>query len=179
MRLRPPIFVKLPHTPLVPLPLLHPSPVLPQVYWVDVDYLQLAAAAAQCGAHFTALLYIEAWQEEQHGWLAPLDTAAASAAAAAAEVAAGPGGNGSGSGAGAPNGSTKGSTGQRQVAAVERLLLDTYSQINEPDGIYAVARSHSMLSQVSEWAYHLSVAVLALGNGLGGVRACPCVGPAV
>lgn len=31
---------------------------------------------------------------------------------------------------------------------VERLLLDIYSQISEPDGIYAVARSHSMLAQV-------------------------------
>jgi hypothetical protein len=125
-----------------------------QVYWVDVDYLQLAAAAAQCGAHFTALLYIEAWQEEQHGWLAPLDTAAASAAAAAAEVAAGSSASASAIGGG--------STAERQVEAVERLLLDTYSQINEPDGIYAVARSHSMLSQVcAPLASALSMALCA------------------
>ena len=130
-----------------------------QVYWVDVDYLQLAAAAAQCGAHFTALLYIEAWQEEQHGWLAPLDTAAASAAAAAAEVAAG-----SSASASAVGGGGGGSSAERQVAAVERLLLDTYSQINEPDGIYAVARSHSMLSQVC--ARHLPLP-LAWHCGLG------------
>lgn len=31
---------------------------------------------------------------------------------------------------------------------VEHLLLDVYGQINEPDGIYAVARSHHMASQL-------------------------------
>ena len=31
---------------------------------------------------------------------------------------------------------------------MERLLLDIYGQINEPDGIYAVARSHEMTSQL-------------------------------
>lgn len=94
------------------------------MFWVDVDYLELAAAAARCGAHFTSLLYIEAWQEEQHCWLVPLS---ATGGPAGGQSVAGA------SGSGAPG--------------VERLLLDTYSQINEPDGIYAVARSHSMLSQ--------------------------------
>lgn len=31
---------------------------------------------------------------------------------------------------------------------MEHLLLDVYGQINEPDGIYAVARSHHMASQL-------------------------------
>ena len=31
---------------------------------------------------------------------------------------------------------------------IERLLLDIHGQINEPDGIYAVARSHEMASQL-------------------------------
>jgi hypothetical protein len=38
--------------------------------------------------------------------------------------------------------------GGEELARVERLLLDIYSQISEPDGIYAVARSHNMLAQV-------------------------------
>ena len=102
-----------------------------RVYWVEVDYLGLAAAAARCGAHFTALLYIEAWQEARHGWLAPLALG----------------------GAGQPlldgSGEAEGEeAGAGATAVVERLLLDTYSAISEPDSIYAVARSHGMLSQV-------------------------------
>ena len=31
---------------------------------------------------------------------------------------------------------------------VDELLLDMYSSINEPDGIYAVARGHNMMSQL-------------------------------
>lgn len=38
-------------------------------YWLDIDYLQVAAAALQCSAYFTALLYVEHWIEEQCGRL--------------------------------------------------------------------------------------------------------------
>lgn len=41
----------------------------PQVYWVDLDYLQVASAAIQCRAFFTALLYLEAWCEDKYGRL--------------------------------------------------------------------------------------------------------------
>jgi hypothetical protein len=92
------------------------------VYWLEIDYLQLAAAAARCGAHFTALLYIEAWQEARHGWLAPLGTPPPAAAASAA--------------------------GEGEAAVAQRLLLDVCSQISEPDAIYAFSRSHGLLSQV-------------------------------
>ncbi len=34
------------------------------------------------------------------------------------------------------------------LSAAERLLLDIYSSVNEPDGLYAVTRSHSALSQL-------------------------------
>ena len=37
---------------------------------------------------------------------------------------------------------------QSSRAVVDQLLLDIYSSINEPDGIYAVARGHSMMSQL-------------------------------
>ena len=36
-----------------------------QVYWLHMDYLQVAAAALRCGAPFTALLYVEHWCEER------------------------------------------------------------------------------------------------------------------
>lgn len=38
-------------------------------YWLDVDYLLVAAAALKCSAYFTALLYVEHWVEEQYGRL--------------------------------------------------------------------------------------------------------------
>lgn len=38
-------------------------------YWLDVDYLLVAAAALKCNAYFTALLYVEHWIEEQNGRL--------------------------------------------------------------------------------------------------------------
>lgn len=39
------------------------------MYWLDVDYLVVAAAALRCGACFTALLYLEHWCEAEHGRL--------------------------------------------------------------------------------------------------------------
>lgn len=84
-----------------------------QVYWVEADYLEVAAAAARCGAHFTALLYIEAWQEERHGWLVPLD---ASSAPSATTLLPGSGGAGSEGGSG----------GGAAMERVQRLLLDTF-----------------------------------------------------
>lgn len=38
-------------------------------YWLDIDYLLVAAAALKCSAYFTALLYVEHWIEEQYGRL--------------------------------------------------------------------------------------------------------------
>ena len=37
---------------------------------------------------------------------------------------------------------------QGRGAEVDELLLDIYSNINEPDSIYAVAKGHSMVSQL-------------------------------
>ena len=92
-----------------------------QVYWLEVGYMPLAAAAVRCGAHFTALLYLEAHCE-----------------AAAGRLRLPP-------------------PGSREGAPLERLLLEVYSSINEPDGIYAVARSHSLLSQVGGWGVCVGV----------------------
>lgn len=126
-----------PHPPPTPASPPFRTHAAQQVYWVDLDYLEVAQAAARCGAHFTALLYAEAWQEARHGWLVPL--AASSDVSKASVSGRRDGGEAAGEGSGAGAGWT---------AALEQLLLDIYSSINEPDGIYAVARSHSMLSQV-------------------------------
>ncbi len=40
-----------------------------RVYWLEVDYLAVAAAALRCAACFTALLYLEHWCEAAHGRL--------------------------------------------------------------------------------------------------------------
>ncbi len=40
-----------------------------QVYWLHLDYLEVAAAALRCAAPFTALLYLEHWCKAAHGHL--------------------------------------------------------------------------------------------------------------
>lgn len=40
-----------------------------KVYCLDLDYLLVARAAVSCGAHFTALLYVEQWLERTAGSL--------------------------------------------------------------------------------------------------------------
>ncbi|KAK9825683.1 hypothetical protein WJX81_003257 [Elliptochloris bilobata] len=86
-----------------------------QVYWLEVDYLAVAAAALRCGACFTALLYLEHWCEAAHGRLAL--------------------GNDQPLAAGG-------------LAEVDRLLLDAHAASGEPDGLYAVARSHKLAAQL-------------------------------
>lgn len=48
---------------------LHRVLALLQVYWLDIDYLEIAEAALHCAASMTALLYVEEWYKEQHGQL--------------------------------------------------------------------------------------------------------------
>ena len=36
-----------------------------QVYWLELDYLAVAAAALRCAASLTALMYVEYWCEQQ------------------------------------------------------------------------------------------------------------------
>ncbi len=42
-------------------------------YWLNLDYLLVAAAALRCSAYFTALLYAEHWIEDQYGRLVLTD----------------------------------------------------------------------------------------------------------
>ena len=96
-----------------------------KVYWLDLDDRLLAETAARSGAYFTAILYLEAWCEEQYRELRLPPPPGERQPAGAGEGA-----------------------GPDSATAVYRLLLEVYSSINEPDGIYAVARSQDMLSQV-------------------------------
>ena len=43
-------------------------------FWLDLDYLLVAAAALRCSAYFTALLYVEHWIEDEYGRLTLPDT---------------------------------------------------------------------------------------------------------
>ena len=45
---------------------------------------------------------------------------------------------------------------QGSQAEADQLLLDIYSSINEPDGIYAVARGHNMVSQLKLYEHEAS-----------------------
>ena len=44
-----------------------------QVYWLNLDYLEVARAALRCSAPFTAMLYVEYWCKAQYGRLTLLD----------------------------------------------------------------------------------------------------------
>ena len=40
-----------------------------QVYWLDLDYLEVARAALRGSAPFTAMLYVEYWCKDKYGCL--------------------------------------------------------------------------------------------------------------
>ena len=40
-----------------------------QVYWIDLDYLNVARAALRCSAPFTAMLYVEYWCKAKYNRL--------------------------------------------------------------------------------------------------------------
>lgn len=40
------------------------------MYWLDLDYLEVARAALRCSAPFTAMLYVEYWCKAKYGRLA-------------------------------------------------------------------------------------------------------------
>ena len=126
-----------------------------QAYWLKLDYLKTAEAALQCGACFTALLAVEQWWK-QVGY-GPLTLEEAASAAAAPEV---PSSVATCTDLPvplhvllyvAPPDETDACLRCKVHAEdgkVQQLLLDIYGQIDEPDSIYAVARSHELPSQL-------------------------------
>jgi hypothetical protein len=137
-------------------------------YCLHISYLAVAAAAMSCKAYFTALLYIEHWCEEQYGKLTLNPAAADTEAAGGVQLQhlqqlqqlAGLGGTVSGSTAAVPQqaGGTS-AVQQQQQQLLEAMLLDLYSNVNEPDGVYAVAAAFSspasqlhLLQHEQRWA---------------------------
>ena len=135
-----------------------------RVYWLRCDYLDVAAAALRCSACFTALLYVEYWCEQRYGSMQlgeenPLEVGRQSCtpgrhpAAVAVSAEAYP----------MRTPSPVCVHMQGGLTRHEQLLLDIYSRIGEPDGIYAVARSHNLLSQLHvfehEGSWHNALAV--------------------
>lgn len=133
-------------------------------YCLHINYLDVAAAAMACKAYFTALRYIEHWCEEQYGRLT-LNPAGGSGTYGGVQLLqlqqlqqlAGLDGSSSGAGG---TGSVAVDQAQRQQQdLLERMLLDLYSNVNEPDGIYAVAAAFSstssqlhLLQHEQQWA---------------------------
>ncbi|XP_022082003.1 serine-protein kinase ATM-like isoform X2 [Acanthaster planci] len=89
-------------------------------FWLDVNYLLAAKAAQNCRAHFTCLLFTEIWCDVQRSRQ----------------------GSSAGDGSGVqtliqPSGiDTLSSLSSQSDINVQSLLLEAYSSIGEPDGVY-------------------------------------------
>ncbi|XP_038077010.1 serine-protein kinase ATM-like [Patiria miniata] len=87
-------------------------------FWLDVNYLLVAKAAQNCRAHFTCLLYTEIWCDVQRSrQLSSL-------------------GRGSQSFSQPSDIETLSSMSNDANINVQSLLLEAYSSIGEPDGVY-------------------------------------------
>ncbi|PIK54952.1 putative serine-protein kinase ATM-like [Apostichopus japonicus] len=87
-------------------------------FWLDMNYLLLAKAAQLCKAHFTCLLYTEIWYNvtrSQHEHLPD-----------------------SGDSQGGSQHSLDTLSSNSEIN-VQRLLLEAYTSIGEPDGLYGWA----------------------------------------
>eukprot|EP00903_Cladosiphon_okamuranus_P016144 g14899.t1 len=131
---------------------------LPFGYYLDLDALGVARAAAQCGAQCSALFYAEAWIEGRFGEAAGIT---ASRWRDQGEGSGGDGLDGGGSGqfieeemeiwgqVGEPGGG-----GGREKREVERLLLEVFSSLPEPDSIYGVpAPAADLSAQATVYAH--------------------------
>lgn len=146
---------------------------LPFGYYLDLDPLGVARAAAQCGAQCSALFYAEAWIEGRFG------EAAGITASRWRDQGEGSGGDGldgggeggfggedvfgdglardTGWGRGAGGGGGPGGGGDgdgEQKREVERLLLEVFSSLPEPDSIYGVpAPAADLSAQATVYAH--------------------------
>ena len=139
---------------------------LPFGYYLDLDALGVARAAAQCGAQCSALFYAEAWIEGRFGEAAGIT---ASRWRDQGEGSGGDGLDGGGGGSGqfmeeeeeeeveiwgrvAEAGG--GGGGGREKREVERLLLEVFSSLPEPDSIYGVpAPAADLSAQATVYAH--------------------------
>ncbi|XP_035828475.1 serine-protein kinase ATM isoform X2 [Aplysia californica] len=92
-------------------------------FWLDVDYLEVARAAQFCSAHFSAILFTEIWWERVREETSLPSTGSSSHTQSDSQQSAlDP----------LTQVSSQGSGGQ----GAQRLLLEVYWSIGDPDGIY-------------------------------------------
>lgn len=137
---------------------------LPFGYYLDLDPLVVARAAARCGAYCSALFYAEAWMEGEFG------EAAGIAASRWRDQGEGSGGDGLDcSGDSYPRGDEEwesegyvetpsrrrqGRGEGKDKRQVERLLLEVFSSLPEPDSIYGVpAPTADLTAQAAVYAH--------------------------
>ena len=152
------------------------APACQQVYWLGLDYLKVASAALRSSACFMALLYIEEWCKETHGALSlgedklrdqvcqqllRLSSSCLFPSPYAVQVVAHPVAT-----AILLMSADAHSLLQDTLPVAEQLLLDIFSQVNEPDGIYAIAQSHKMASQLRLFEHEGSWSKALLGYDL-------------
>ncbi|XP_072019634.1 serine-protein kinase ATM-like [Amphiura filiformis] len=88
-------------------------------FWLDLNYLEVAKAAQSCRAHFTCLLYAEIWCDVQRSRLsAQTDSADSLPSSQPSDV------------------ETLSSLSSESSINMQSLLLEAYSSIGEPDGLY-------------------------------------------
>ena len=125
---------------------------LPFGYYLNLDALSVARAAAQCGAQCSALFYAEAWIEGKFGESSGIT------ASRWRDQGEGSGGDGLDDWGLEPEEDGAGQMGGRGIAEgreavggeekreVERLLLEVFSSLPEPDSIYGVPAPAADLS---------------------------------
>lgn len=145
------------------------DPAPPPTAWqrsfcLHLDYLSVAAAAMAVKAYFTALLYVEQWcAEVKQTGLNPFEGSTVESGLLQLQKLAGLDGS-----ANAATAATDGaavdaafqrSLQQQQQQLLERLLLELYSHVNEPDGVYAVVAAFGspaselhLLKHEQQWA---------------------------
>ncbi|XP_060585424.1 serine-protein kinase ATM-like [Ruditapes philippinarum] len=90
-------------------------------FWLDVDYLQVAMAAQYCSAHFTALMFAEIWCDVQRE---------------RSESDRGSQRSSQGSSQDTRIDTLSEASSSRSGVSVQDLLLEAYSWIGDPDGVY-------------------------------------------
>ncbi|XP_053392108.1 serine-protein kinase ATM-like, partial [Mercenaria mercenaria] len=92
-------------------------------FWLDVDYLQVAMAAQYCSAHFTALLFAEIWCDVQRE---KTETGRGSQSQRSSQ----------GSSQDTRIDTLSETSSSQSGVSVQDLLLEAYSWIGDPDGVY-------------------------------------------
>jgi len=97
-------------------------------FWADFNFLEIAKAAQRCSAYLTSLLYVELWCEREFGQCQLPENVDSYNFESVAHLPS----------QSAPESKAKAAN----ISLCQQLLLEIYSNINEPDGIYGLQRNH-------------------------------------